>query len=161
MRPPVICLRPIWITPPKKVPVVRTTVRLVKVLLERQTTPWTRFLSGERRRATTLSCQKWRGGICSKCQRQRAAKRERSFCARGLQRAGPLERLSRRNWIMLSSVTTPESPPKASISRTSWPLATPPMAGLQDIWPILVMSMVMSKTWQPMWAAAAAASLPA
>ena len=32
------------------------------------------------------------------------------------------------------SATSPMMPPRASISRTRWPLAMPPMAGLQDIW---------------------------
>src|SRR5579862_5120601 len=34
----------------------------------------------------------------------------------------------------LASVTLPISPPRASISRTICPLATPPIAGLQLIW---------------------------
>src|SRR5690606_31656778 len=49
----------------------------------------------------------------------------------------------------------------ASISRTIWPLPTPPMAGLQLIWAITPMFMVMSSTELPMLAAAAAASQPA
>ena len=32
-----------------------------------------------------------------------------------------------------ASVTSPITPPSASISRTRWPLAMPPIAGLQDI----------------------------
>jgi hypothetical protein len=49
----------------------------------------------------------------------------------------------------------------ASISRTSCPLATPPMAGLQDIWAIVFMFIVASITLSPILAAAAAASQPA
>ena len=56
-----------------------------------------------------------------------------SHCARGDQTAGPREVLSRRNWMPTASVTSPMMPPRASTSRTRWPLAMPPMAGLQDI----------------------------
>ena len=59
-----------------------------------------------------------------------------SACARGPQTAGPLQRLSMRNWMPVLSVATPISPPRASISRTICPLASPPIAGLQDICPI-------------------------
>src|SRR5690606_28243353 len=49
----------------------------------------------------------------------------------------------------------------ASISLTIWPLAIPPMAGLQLIWAMVCMFMVISKTFAPRFAAAAAASQPA
>src|SRR5690606_29842152 len=75
--------------------------------------------------------------------------------------AGPLEALSIRNWIMDLSETIPDIPPRASISRTIWPFATPPMAGLQDICPMVAMFMVTSITRDPMVAAAHAASQPA
>src|SRR5438067_1190395 len=39
--------------------------------------------------------------------------------------AGPLVRLSMRNWIALASMPRAISPPRASISRTICPLATP------------------------------------
>src|ERR1043165_6777455 len=52
-------------------------------------------------------------------------------------------------------------PSSASISRTKWPLARPPMAGLQDISPILAGSCVISRVRAPMRAEAAAASVPA
>jgi hypothetical protein len=55
----------------------------------------------------------------------------------------------------------PDKPPKASISRTICPLATPPIAGLHDIWAIVPMFIVISRTLDPMFAAAAAASQPA
>ena len=41
-----------------------------------------------------------------------------------------------RNWMPVLSVAMPIRPPRASISRTIWPLARPPMAGLQDICPM-------------------------
>ena len=37
---------------------------------------------------------------------------------------------------MARSVARPMMPPSASTSRTTVPLATPPIAGLQDIWPM-------------------------
>ena len=55
----------------------------------------------------------------------------------------------------------PVSPPRASISLTICPFATPPIAGLQLICPIVSMFMVINKTLDPIFAALAAASFPA
>src|SRR6187401_2794504 len=55
----------------------------------------------------------------------------------------------------------PISPPKASISRTKWPLAVPPMAGLQGISATVSGDSVTRPTRQPIRAAAQAASQPA
>src|SRR5438552_5495541 len=55
----------------------------------------------------------------------------------------------------------PIKPPSASTSRTIWPLARPPIAGLQDIWPIFAGSMLIRATFAPRRAAAHAASAPA
>jgi len=51
--------------------------------------------------------------------------------------------------------------PNASISRTICPLATPPMAGLHDICAIVFMFIVTNSTFDPILAAATAASQPA
>jgi hypothetical protein len=59
------------------------------------------------------------------------------------------------------SVTIPEYPPIASISLTIWPFAIPPMAGLQLIWAMVCMFMVIKRVFDPKLAAAAAASQPA
>ena len=75
--------------------------------------------------------------------------------------AGPFERLSMRNCIVAQSVMRPIRPPRASISRTIWPFATPPTAGLHDMAAILSRSIVSSSVRQPMRAAAVAASHPA
>jgi len=75
--------------------------------------------------------------------------------------AGPLVRLSMRNCRPAASVTRAISPPRASISRTICPLATPPMAGLQLIWATVSQFMVSSAVRRPMRAAASAASQPA
>ena len=58
-------------------------------------------------------------------------------------------------------VTSPMTPPSASISRTRWPLAMPPMAGLQDIWAIRSRFIVMIAVFSPRRAHARAASQPA
>ena len=60
-----------------------------------------------------------------------------------------------------ASATSPMMPPRASTSRTRWPLATPPTAGLQLIWAMRSRFMVMSAVLRPMRAAAMAASQPA
>ena len=84
-----------------------------------------------------------------------------SHCALGLQTAGPFDRLSIRNCIAVASVTSPICPPKASISLTICPFAMPPTAGLQLIWAILFISIVIKQTFAPIFAAAVAASHPA
>src|ERR1039458_8266383 len=60
-----------------------------------------------------------------------------------------------------ASATSPMMPPRASTSRTRWPLATPPTAGLQLICAIRSRFMVISAVFSPMRAAAIAASHPA
>ena len=59
------------------------------------------------------------------------------------------------------SAALPIRPPRASISRTICPLATPPIEGLQDIWPIVPKFPVIRRTLSPRLAAAQAASQPA
>src|SRR5688572_24896074 len=66
-----------------------------------------------------------------------------------------------RNWIPPRSMARAMIPSRASISRTRCPLANPPIAGLQDISPILAGSWVISRVRAPMRAAEAAASVPA
>ncbi len=44
----------------------------------------------------------------------------------------------------VASIARPMAPPRASISRTICPLATPPMAGLQLIWPTVSQLIVKS-----------------
>src|SRR6266536_1666762 len=59
------------------------------------------------------------------------------------------------------SATSPIRPPRASISRTRWPLAIPPIAGLQLICAIRSRFMVTMAVRRPMRAQARAASQPA
>src|SRR3990167_4890285 len=59
------------------------------------------------------------------------------------------------------SAARPMIPSSASISRTRWPLPNPPIAGLQDISPIVSIRWVRSRVRAPRRADAAAASQPA
>ena len=61
----------------------------------------------------------------------------------------------------VASIARPITPPRASISRTICPLATPPMAGLQLIWPTVSQLVVSRAVRAPSRAAASAASVPA
>src|SRR5690606_20612974 len=108
-----------------------------------------------------VSCQMSKFGMASNCHRHSSAKRIRSFCERGLHIAGPFDLLSMRNCNVLLSAIMPVYPPIASISRTICPFATPPMAGLQLIWAITPIFIVISRLEEPRFAAAAAASHPA
>ncbi len=114
-----------------------------------------------RRMSATSASSRCRLGIRSSICRMTTRYWALSHWARGDQTAGPREVLSRRNWMPVASATRPMRPPSASISRTRWPLATPPMAGLQLIWAILSSERVRRAVWRPMRAAAAAASQPA
>ena len=83
----------------------------------------------------------------------------------GIGRRGLWMRLSMRNWMPVASMARAIRPPRASISRTIWPLARPPMAGLQDMRPMARGSMVTMATLPAVGAsmceAAQAASAPA
>ena len=59
------------------------------------------------------------------------------------------------------SAMSPITPSKASISLTKCPLPNPPIAGLQDISPIVLVSFVNNAVVTPIRADAAAASQPA
>src|SRR3954451_9004715 len=61
----------------------------------------------------------------------------------------------------VASIACPIAPPSASISRTICPLPTPPIAGLQLIWPTVSQLVVNSAVRAPRRAAARAASVPA
>ena len=66
-----------------------------------------------------------------------------------------------RHWMAVASAFKPIAPPSASISRTMLPLASPPTAGLHDIWPMVSRFWVRIAVCAPMRAAASAASIPA
>ena len=158
-RPPFTCRRPMCIRPFRKVPAVTMTARARNSAPHIVRRP--HILPFSTRISVASSCQICRLGVFSSLRLHSVMKRLRSHCARGLHMAGPLERLSMRNWMAVASVTSPLPPPRASISRMICPLAIPPMAGLQLICAILFMSIVMRQVRAPMRAAAEAASQPA
>ena len=71
--------------------------------------------------AATSACMIRRFGSCSSTSRIRMRYCFLSHCARGDHTAGPRLVLSSRNWIPTASVTSPITPPSASISRTKVP----------------------------------------
>ncbi len=151
-RPPGSFTGPVCISPFRNVPAVSTTHLALKVTPRQVVTPVTRPFSISR--PLTESCQIERFEVFSRIFLHRRENSILSLCERGLHTAGPLERLSIRNCMALSSVTTPIMPPRASISLTICPLAIPPTAGLQLIWAILFMSIVISRVDTPRRAAA-------
>ena len=191
MRPPGTMRRPMCIKPLRNVPQVTTTAFARSSQPQRVRTPTTRFLAaavglpgaeaveegvpvveeglpmakpsatGSTSSSSAWSCQMSSRGVASSIWRHFQMNLPRSHWARGLQTAGPFERLSIRNWMAVASVTRPIMPPRASISRTICPLAMPPTAGLHDICAILFMSIVTRHVLAPMLAAAQAASHPA
>ena len=145
--------------PSRKVPAVRITALAPNSAPMPRRTP--EICDSRKVISTTESCQMSKPQVFSRTYRQFSEKLRLSHWARGLHIAGPFDRLSILNWMVEASVTIPEQPPKASISRTSCPLAIPPIAGLHDICAILFMSCVTSRTREPSRAAATAASQPA
>ena len=63
--------------------------------------------------------------------------------------------------MAVASMATPIKPPSASISRTRWPFAVPPIAGLHGMDATVSRESVHTPTRHPMRAAANAASTPA
>ena len=160
-RPAGIFSSPIWIRPPRNVPVVSTTRPAAIRLPSPSATPHDpaggvehqilgRALDDVESRRIRRGCPPSRGGRA--CGRPGRA---------GPRTAGPLLRFSMRNWMPARSIARPMTPSSASISRTRWPLASPPIAGLHDISPIVARSCVSSAVRAPSRAAAAAASHPA
>ena len=72
-----------------------------------------------------------------------------SAWARGDQTAGPRLRFRTLNWMPVASIARPISPPSASISRTRWPFAVPPMAGLQGMCATVSLDIVQMPTREP------------
>ena len=149
---------PIWITPRRKVPVVSTTAGARTSAPSASTTPATAPFSTIR---STTSPGTSQTSVASTACRIAARYRPRSAWVRGPCAAGPLLRLSSRNWIPAWSAAQPMTPSKASISRTMWPFPRPPMAGLHDISPSRSIRWVTSAVRAPRLLAASAASVPA
>ena len=176
-RPPGTILRPMCISPLRKVPAVITTAGAYISQPQMVFTPTTRWLESEEFElpsleeltawdsslftfnsslisSSTWSCQMSRLGVLSSMVRHCQMNFPRSHCARGLHMAGPFDLLSILNCIAVMSVTVPMPPPRASTSRTICPLAMPPTAGLHDICAILFISMVTRHVLAPIIAAA-------
>ena len=160
IRPPPYCFSPMCIIPFKNVPLVRIRVRHPISTPSEVFTPVTVPLLSTFT-PVTVSAKRSRPSVCSNSRRHCSEKRYLSHWARGLHIAGPLDILSILNWIPVISVTIPEYPPKASISRTICPLAIPPIAGLQDICAMEGRFCVIRSVDAPIRAAIRAASLPA
>ena len=104
-RPPGTIFRPMCMSPLRKVPAV------MMMDLARNSAPQmvrrpmiSPFLANN---SLTSSCQMSRFSVFSTRRRHSVMNRARSHCARGLHMAGPLERLSMRNWMAVASVTSP------------------------------------------------------
>ncbi len=158
-RPPGVLTSPVCIKAWRNVPVVTTTARARYSAPPRHRRPAARPSSTMI--DSTISCRRdsprWRSTVSLAS----AWYAFLSHWARGLCIAGPLPRLSRRNWRAVASVIAPIAPPSASTSRTICPLATPPIAGLQLIWPTASQLIVSSAVRRPIRADARAASSPA
>ena len=170
IRPPGTILRPMCIRPFRNVPAVMMTALARSSHPQIVFTPTTALLEvletpdipvSSTISSSAWSCQISRLSVWSSFLRHSQINLPRSHWARGLHMAGPLERLSIRNWMAVASVTKAICPPMASISRTIWPLAIPPMAGLHDICAILFISIVTRQVFAPILAEAQAASHPA
>ena len=152
--------RPRWISPRRNVPVVSTTAAAGQVRPSAPMTPAARPARSTIRSSTGLASMLSPG--CVSSSRATALRYSvRSACARGPRTAGPLLRLSTRNWIPARSIARPMRPSMASISRTRWPRPRPPIAGLHDITPMLSRLWVSNRVRAPRRALAAAASQPA
>src|SRR5262245_61077423 len=158
-RPAGVCRSPMWMSPRRKVPVVSTTAPAPNSRPSASLSPAIR--SPRIRRSSASASTTARFGVVQIACCMAFAYSPRSACARGPRTAGPLRRLSTRNWMPPRSATRPIRPSSASISRTRWPLPRPPIAGLHDIAPMVAKRWVTSATLAPMRAAAAAASQPA
>ena len=157
--PPSTCRAPTCISPLRNVPAVMmmlfANISAPQIVRMPTASPFSTSSS------SAVSCQMSRFSVRSSVSLHFLMNSSRSHCARGDHIAGPFERLSMRNCMVVASVTSPICPPSASISRTICPLAIPPTAGLHDICAILFMSMVTKRVCAPMFAAAVAASQPA
>ena len=157
--PPSTIFLPTCISPLRKVPAVMIMLLAKNSAPQIVRTPTASPFSTNS--SSAWSCQMSRLSVWSRMVLHSHINFPLSHCARGLHTAGPLPIFNIRNWMAVLSVTIPICPPNASISLTICPLAIPPTAGLQLICPILFMSIVMRHVLAPMFAAAAAASLPA
>ena len=158
-RPPFELSKPMWITPPKKVPEVSTTVLVRKIMPVEVTTA--QALPFSTKMSSAPCWNKSKLGWFSRVWRMAALYKIRSAWARVARTAAPLRLFKTRNWMPALSVANAMAPPRASISRTKCDLPIPPIAGLQLIWPKVSILCVNNNVCAPIRAAARAASVPA
>ena len=151
--------RPMCTRPRKKVPVVITTAGARSTPSPARRTPPTAPSATMRSSTEASSTSRFVQPRSSRC--TAALYSSRSAWARGPRTAGPLEPLSMRKWMPAWSAQRPMRPPRASTSRTRWPLPTPPIDGLHAISPTVSARWVTRIVRAPSRAAAAAASQPA
>ena len=150
---------PTMVCPVRYVPVHRMTALASSTAPVRSTTAFTRPFS--HRSSVTSACRSVRFSCRSSVCFITCWYSRRSACARSDHTAGPLPRFSIRYWMQALSAALAISPPRASSSRTRWPLPVPPMAGLQGIFPTASRLTVKHTVFMPIRAAASDASMPA
>ena len=151
---------PIWMRPRRNVPVVSTTAPAASARPSARRTPATAPVGDDEivglafdhrqvRRSARIA-RLHRGGVELAVGLGARAAHRRALAA-----------VEHAELDAAGSATRPIRPSSASISRTRWPLPSPPIAGLQDIAPMVAKRWVTSAVRAPMRAAAAAASQPA
>ncbi len=158
-RPAGCCSGPIWIRPFRNVPAVTTSAEQSNSRPSTRRTP--RTPDSQARTDSAAPTIHEMPGCASRIARTAWRYAFLSACARGDQTAGPRLRFRILNWMPVASIARPIRPPSASISRTRWPLAVPPTAGLQGMCATVSRDSVQSPTRSPSRAAAHAASHPA
>ena len=135
---PACVVSPMWMTPRRKVPVVSTTAPapIVRAAGRDHASQPPAVIDGQ-------VLDHARPASSGPAGRAAAPASPRGRAAGRPGRAGPAPpapcvRLSTRNWMPAASMARPMTPSSASISRTSWPLPRPPIAGLHDISPMRV-----------------------
>ncbi len=146
-RPAACCSGPMWISPFRNVPVVTTSAEQPNSRPSRRRTPRTPDPPTSTDSAAPTIHEM--PGCASSASRTALRYACLSACARGDQTAGPRLRFRILNWMPVASIARPIRPPSASISRTRWPLAVPPIAGLQGMCATVSRESVQSPTRQP------------
>ena len=150
-----------WITPSKNVPVVTTTDFALIFSCPSTSTPSTSFVFSFRKMFVASPSITVRFSVFCVLFTMYFLYSSLSACALGERTAGPFLVFNILYWRPVWSIAFPISPPKASISLTTIPLAIPPMAGLHGIRPTFSLSRVIRAVFAPSFALARAASIPA
>ena len=152
---------PMRIRPWRKVPLVTTTASQGSTDPSSSSTPVKILVPSCQRRQAAVPCRSFRCSVRSSSRLAAIRYFTLSAWARGPRTATPRLSFRIRKWIPVASMSRPMAPPRASNSRTMWPFPTPPMLGLQLIWPIWSRFIVSRVVAMPIRAAIWAASIPA